>query len=174
LWPEKRRQDDLFKNDNRPGVGVIDRTTTESALYVPRGYVPDFLRGLLGVTESLLPAFVKDGGVYIGPIPKGFPVSLLANADILGADIPAGTTDRREHDKRLLKTLLDLKQALKADPNGIFKNEQVLNDLLALSKCPDFVVNKGHYFGTNLQADEAAIALSDSDKHALIAFLKTL
>ncbi len=37
-------------------------------------------------------------------------------------------------------------------------------DLLSVSKCPDFIVNKGHYFGTNL---------SDSDKNALIEFLKT-
>ena len=44
--------------------------------------------------------------------------------------------------------------------------------LLKMSKCPDFVVNKGHYFGTNLQAGEPA--LSDDDKRALIAFLKTM
>ena len=40
-----------------------------------------------------------------------------------------------------------------------------------MSKCPDFVVNKGHYFGTSLQAEEPG--LSDGDKRALIAFLKT-
>jgi hypothetical protein len=36
--------------------------------------------------------------------------------------------------------------------------------LYALSKCPDYIVNRGHYFGTQL---------SDADKNALIAFLKT-
>ena len=36
--------------------------------------------------------------------------------------------------------------------------------LFALSKCPDYIVNRGHYFGTQL---------SDADKQALIAFLKT-
>ena len=36
--------------------------------------------------------------------------------------------------------------------------------LFALSKCPDYVVNRGHYFGSNL---------GDADKKALIAFLKT-
>jgi hypothetical protein len=40
-----------------------------------------------------------------------------------------------------------------------------------MSKCPDYVVNKGHYFGTNLQPDEPG--LSDSDKLALIGFIKT-
>jgi len=37
-------------------------------------------------------------------------------------------------------------------------------DLVAVSKCPDFIVNKGHYFGSNL---------SDDDKNALIEFIKT-
>ncbi len=56
--------------------------------------------------------------------------------------------------------------------------------MLSLSKCPDFVVNRGHYFGTaefnnqdGLSADEQAFGkepvLSDDDKRALIAFLKT-
>ena len=37
--------------------------------------------------------------------------------------------------------------------------------LLGVSKCPDFVTDRGHLFGTNLP---------DADKHALIAFLKRL
>jgi hypothetical protein len=56
--------------------------------------------------------------------------------------------------------------------------------MLALSKCPDFVVNRGHYFGTRdfnrqegLSADEQAFGrepeLSDDDKRALVEFLKT-
>ena len=43
--------------------------------------------------------------------------------------------------------------------------------LLALNKCPDFEVNRGHYFGTGMVAGEPA--LSDNDKRALIEFLKT-
>jgi hypothetical protein len=56
--------------------------------------------------------------------------------------------------------------------------------LLQVSKCPDFIVNKGHYFGTaqfndqqDLSDDEKAFGqepiLSDEDKRALIEFLKT-
>jgi hypothetical protein len=37
-------------------------------------------------------------------------------------------------------------------------------DLLKISKCPDFVLDRGHYFGTDL---------SDSDKRALIEYMKT-
>jgi hypothetical protein len=44
-------------------------------------------------------------------------------------------------------------------------------DLLKVSKCPDFVVNKGHYFGTALSKEGPA--LRDEDKRALIEFLKS-
>ena len=43
--------------------------------------------------------------------------------------------------------------------------------MLALSKCPDFVVNRGHYFGTGRIPGEAG--LSNGEKLSLIAFLKT-
>jgi hypothetical protein len=56
--------------------------------------------------------------------------------------------------------------------------------LLKMSKCPDYVVNRGHYFGTakfnetdGLSDDEKSYgpspALSDDDKRALIEFIKT-
>ena len=47
-----------------------------------------------------------------------------------------------------------------------------MDPLLELSTCPDFVVNRGHYFGTDAFAEEPG--LSDDDKRALIEFLKTL
>ena len=67
-------------------------------------------------------------------------------------------------------------------PVGLLSNLKA--PMMALSKCPDFVVNRGHYFGTaefnkqdGLSADEKAFGsepeLSDDDKRALIAFLKT-
>ncbi len=53
-----------------------------------------------------------------------------------------------------------------------------------MSKCPDYVVNRGHYFGTakfneteGLSDDEKVFAaetpLGDDDKRALIEFIKT-
>jgi hypothetical protein len=51
----------------------------------------------------------------------------------------------------------------------VFAN--VVDPLLELSACPDFIVNKGHYFGTSMSSEEPG--LSDGDKLALIAFLKT-
>ena len=43
--------------------------------------------------------------------------------------------------------------------------------MMDLSKCPDYVVNRGHYFGTGEFAEEPG--LSDDDKRALIEFIKT-
>jgi len=44
-------------------------------------------------------------------------------------------------------------------------------ELYELNICPDFVVNRGHYFGTDRHGEEPG--LSDADKRALIEFLKT-
>ena len=52
------------------------------------------------------------------------------------------------------------------------KFSNLAGPLLELSKCPDFVVNRGHYFGTSAFKEEPG--LSDGDKRALIEFLKTL
>ena len=53
--------------------------------------------------------------------------------------------------------------------NKTFSN--LVPGLLALSKCPDYIVNRGHYFGTSYFPEEPA--LSDDDKYALIEYLKT-
>ena len=44
------------------------------------------------------------------------------------------------------------------------RSKEFVDRLLALDKCPDLIVNRGHYFGSNLE---------DADKRALIALLKT-
>ena len=43
--------------------------------------------------------------------------------------------------------------------------------MFKLSKCPDFVVNRGHYFGSDAFKEEPG--LGDEEKRALIEFLKT-
>jgi len=83
------------------------------------------------------------------------------------------TTSLRErlaHDKAVVKVVAQLLHDLRALPRGASDEQarQVFanlgEQLFALSKCPDYVVNRGHYFGTQL---------SDADKQALISFLKT-
>jgi hypothetical protein len=169
LWPERREKDQIFANDTTAGVGVIDRTTADSFIWVPAGYVPDAFRKLLGTGQRLFPMLFRDGSLQIGPIPKGTPVNLLASVDLMGADLPAGK-ERIDHVKKLVDLLGEAKRDLKQGKN-FFENQAVMDAMLSLSKCRDFVVNSGHYFGTNLQADEPG--LGDADKRALIAFLKT-
>jgi hypothetical protein len=165
LWPEKREKDAVL-GDKVPGV--IDRTNVTSWLRIPTGYLPDVIKNAQDVLQLIAPKLFNEGGIEIGPIPAGTPVDLLANFDPL-----PDTTRLREriaHDKAVVKAVVQLVRDLKSLPQGatdeqarqVFAN--VGEQLFALSKCPDYVVNRGHYFGSNL---------SDADKKALIAFLKT-
>jgi hypothetical protein len=171
LWPERRKIDDLFTrlNITGRGVGWIQRTTAESYIKVPEGYVPDELRGLLGLGQRLFPFLFRNGEVEIGPIPKDTPVSLLTSIDVLGADLPEA--ERREHVKKLAALLQQIQRELKRK-NDLFASQEVMRAMLAVSKCPDYVINKGHYFGTNLMPDEPG--LTDAEKRDLISFLKTM
>jgi hypothetical protein len=172
LWPEKREKDSVL-GDKVPGV--IDRTTTRSYLRVAGGYLPGYLRPLLGPGARFLPSVFGDGGIEIGPIPAGTPVDLLANFDILGE--PASTAEEIQRQEKVLKVLVKLKHDLEAMPKNatdddarkVFAN--AVAPLLELNKCPDFVVNRGHYFGTSYFQEEPG--LSDDDKRALIEYIKT-
>jgi hypothetical protein len=170
LWPEKRKKDEIFASEDAPGVGVIDRMTADTWLDVPAGYVPDYLRPLISAAHHVVPFVGGTGGsVAIGPFPKGTPVGLMGNIDLLGADL--SDAERREHRKKLLSLLKHLKAELKAGQEFGTVIGKLTDDMLAVSKCKDLVVNKGHYFGTRYFPEEPA--LSDADKRALIAFLKT-
>ena len=87
LWPEQRDKDPIFANENGPGVGVIDRhDRRQRRSEVPEGYVPDDLRPLLGVGQRLFPfLFSETARSRSVRFPKGIPVGLLANLDLLGA-----------------------------------------------------------------------------------------
>jgi hypothetical protein len=171
LWPEKREKDSLLP-DKLPGK--IDRTTETSYIRIATGYLPDYLKPLLKPGQRFFPAFFDNGGIELGPIPKGTPVGLLSNLDLLGEGLDPAA--KLKHQERVLSLLLKMKHDLAALPakatneeaNRIFAN--LVPDLLALSKCPDYVVNRGHYFGTSYFTEEPA--LSDDDKRALIEFIK--
>jgi hypothetical protein len=172
LWPEKRDKDSVL-GDKIPGL--IDRTTTRSYLRVASGYVPENLQGLLGWGERWFPYLFNEGGIEIGPIPPGTPINLLANLNIRPED--QDLLDRIQHDRKLLELAVKIKRDLKAlgdnpsddDARRVFAN--LVEPLMNLSKCPDYIVNRGHYFGTSYFKEEPG--LSDEDKRALIEFLKT-
>jgi len=175
LSPQTRRLD---KVTQFPVPGYIYRTSAPSCLVVPPGFVPDQLRPFTGVLNSVAGWIVKaDGSIAIGPFPKDFPINALVNTKLL--------PDNDEEDKwanyqRLIKNGLPLVLAFKelggqcspqelADPAVQARAEKVLRErklvdrLVGLSKCPDYVVNGGHTFGSDL---------SQSDKNALISYLK--
>jgi hypothetical protein len=173
LWPEKRQPDALLGSKV---PGTIDRTTTRSYIKIPIGFQPDILRPLSGPLHDLLKKIVEaDGTISIGPIPAGMPVNLLANLRPLPE-----TTDPAQilaHTGQLIELLVKLKLDLLAMPPSVSDEElhkiysNLREPLLKLNKCPDFVVNRGHYFGNTQIADESA--LSDDEKNALIEFIKT-
>ncbi len=170
LWPEKRDGDRKYVTASGKELpGVIDLTTDRSYLRVAGGYLPDFLQPLLMVLHRWLPWLFGEGGIEIGPIPKGTPVTLISNMNLDPA-----------HKAQTLPLLIKLKRALKAIPTGasdeearkVFRERDLVNAMLKVNKCPDFVVNRGHYFGTDYFKEEPG--LSNQDKRALIEFLKTM
>lgn len=172
LWPEKREKDSAL-GDKVPGA--IDRTTSRSYLRVAQGYVPDNLEKLVGIGQRLFPRIFSDGGIEIGPIPAGTPVGLLASLNLLADD--SDLAGRFDHDRKVLDLALKIKHDLKALPKEASDEDarkvlaNLVKPLMDLSKCPDYVVNRGHYFGTRYAKEGPG--LSDQDKRALIEFLKT-
>ena len=207
LWPEKRAVDPLL---GAKVHGMIDRTTETSWVVIDKDYVPGSLQLARSLLKSLYPWMIYDpakkaqlqkdlpgypdlapsmaGAIVLGPVPAGMPVNLLANVKLQAET--GNPFDDLVNAWRLLAMAHTLSGDLHDLPPGLqgmalrdhFAN--VRQPLLTLSKCPDFVVNRGHLFGTAafnkqdaLSADERAwgteTPLADADKQALIAFLKT-
>jgi hypothetical protein len=181
LWPEKRDHEDGFD-------GIIVRTTSTSNVNIPKRSIPVELKSLIdGLrADPFKRVFDKDGNFKLGPVPKGFPIGLAANYQPLADD--ATTAEKAAN---VLNFGLLVKSVLKNWPDPSADDDKLLawlknirEPLLKLNKCPDFVVNRGHYFGTakfndtdGLSDDEKAFGteppLSDDDKRALIEFIKT-
>ena len=144
LWPDKRL-----------GKESIWRTSQECQFTIHGDYLPPVLKVLLK------PYLDPDGYLRIGHVPAGTPVNLLANVD--------PKTDPKDLVVLLLKikkTLLEIKaQNLDSAAAREVMKREIAPALWKVSKCPDLVEDRGHYFGTDLP---------DSDKQALIEYLKTL
>lgn len=136
LWPEKR----LDK-------ASIWRTQNECSLHLRKEFVPKWLRRFVG----------SDGYIRIGPIPKGTPVNLIGNLPPDFGQAALGA--------KLLKALLKIHARNLPSEQATAELIKSVPELLAANKCPDFIEDKGHYFGTDL---------ADNDKRALIEYLKTL
>lgn len=146
LWPERR----LDKQS-------IWRTSQECKLQIHNAVLPEGLRELLQRAGQI----DDDGYFRIGHIPAGTPVNLLANVD------PDASK------RKLLKLFVKIKRAMlhmhtqKMDDAAKkeYMKTHVAPALFEVSKCPDLIEDRGHYFGTHR---------SDEDKKALIEFLKLM
>ncbi|MGB8342020.1 MAG: hypothetical protein WCE51_10560 [Chthoniobacterales bacterium] len=136
LWPEKRL-----------GKDSIWRTQNECNLHLRKEFVPKPLQVFAD----------KDGWLKLGPIPKGTPVNLLANLEPNFGDLAALQV-------KLSKALLAIHAKNLSPEEARAELIKTVPQLLAASKCPDFIEDEGHYFGTDLP---------DEDKRALIEYMKT-
>ena len=125
--------------------------------------------------DVVLATDAPDVGLKVGPIPAGTPINLLSGVEL--APETGGLINTILHDLKLAGKLAGLPFTLRriANESDAGKRESMTTEmqstLLSEDKCPDFVVNRGHYFGTDMLAEEPG--LSDADKETLIAFLKT-
>ena len=136
FWPEKRANKES-----------IWRTQEECYLHLRKEFVPKPLQALAG----------PDGYVKLGPIPKGTPVNLIANLEPDAADIAAITA-------KLTQVFINMQKENLTGDAATAELAKAVPELLAANKCPDFVEDEGHYYGTQL---------ADEDKRALIEYLKT-
>ncbi len=136
LWPEKRK-----------GPDCIWRTSQRCSLHIRKEYVPWALRFRCD----------KDGYFSIGPIPAGTPINLIANLEPSFWDMLTLVPRIKADLDKIRDQQLDGEAAKK-----VFAN--LVPDLIKANKCPDFIEDKGHYFGTQMP---------DADKRALIEYLKT-
>ena len=165
LWPEKRDGNlEIVTPSGKKLHAQVDVTTTRSYLNVNRGFLPDYLQVLVDPLHRWFPWLFGEQGIKIGPIRGGMPVNLLANIDL-------------EKKDQVIPLLLKATKDLQALPQGASDEQariafaDLIQPLLEVSKCPDFAVNRGHYFGTDYALKGEA--LSDQDKRALIEFMKT-
>lgn len=140
LWPEKRTPNLMYRTDR------------ESWLVVSAAVLPKLIRAGLELKGK--------NELRIGPIPKGTPINLLANINL-----EADPKDLVRVIERLTDSLLRIKKGKLNEQQSTELLSELVPDLLKVSKCPDFILNRGHTYGSEL---------ADEDKRALIEFLKTM
>ncbi|MCO6456472.1 MAG: hypothetical protein J5I93_14340 [Pirellulaceae bacterium] len=102
------------------------------------------------------------GGVRFGPFPAGVPINAIANMD---PDAPVAA--RKAAIRALAEYVRDWHASPPGNKPGLAEFEQrVAPKLMAASKCPDLVLDRGHDY-------EFIGHWSDEEKEALIELLKT-
>jgi hypothetical protein len=128
--------------------------------------VPPIVEAIKAVDPK---AITPEGNIVIGPIPMGTPINLLSNLDLDGAGIsPSDPVHGRLIVTKALKAIVlalaEIRDQNMNDAQAAARLKLIVPDLIAANKCPDFIEDKGHEFGTKLP---------EKDKRDLIALLKT-
>jgi hypothetical protein len=137
----------LLWPEKRLGKASIWRTQNECGLHVRKEYLPEILSKLADA----------DGYLNLESIPIGTPINLIANLQPKPLEAAVLLF-------KIKRTLLAIRANNLTGEAAAAEWRKIVPDLLAASNCPDFIEDEGHYYGTDL---------SDSDKRALIEFLKT-
>lgn len=160
LWPERR-------------ANHVPRTDRVTYLLVEPSALPGAVRALLPLRGLFGLGFLvnDDGQVQVGPFPgpssasEGTPVSLVANLNLARTDADFGLFGLLGTVRRATKDFKRIEREQLGPEESAELLRGLVPDLLDKSACPDFIVDRGHYFGTDL---------SDAEKEALIEFIKTL
>lgn len=160
LWPERR-------------PNTVPRTSRESHLKVEPASLPGPVRAALPLRYLAGLGFLvnDEGQVQIGPFPgpsdvgQGTPIGLFGNLNLSRTDADFGLFGLLGTVGRATKDFKRIEREQMGPEESTELLRQLVPDLVEKSACPDFIVDRGHYFGTDL---------SDEDKEALIEFVKTL
>ncbi|MBK1724584.1 hypothetical protein [Thiocystis violacea] len=160
LWPETR-------------PGTINRTPQVSFLKAATQTLPWYAQPLVdgnpvsGLLRSALGlgGLVEGSNIVVGPIPKGTPVNLISNLNVDLGDEGVGLWRMLKFLKTTKRTYQEIAREDLDEAQTTERLRALAPDLMALSVCPDFVVDRGHTFGSDLP---------DVDKEALIEFVKRL
>ena len=134
----------------------------------------DYAQGAANLFSNNKVSYMK-----IGPIPKGTPVNLISNLDLTyaGVDFQNLTDlDILASQYRFLDAVTKLTAASTAIKLSEQKGQQAIDtfmdiagdSLIKSSKCNDFVVNRGHYFGTKYVNPN----ITEDDQKALVEYIK--
>jgi mono/diheme cytochrome c family protein len=145
-----------------PRENIIWRTTAPSTINIPIPYLPAVLTKAIKDHDPTAVDEVN-GIVKLGPIPKGTPINLISNLNLAWWD-PRVAGKTLQATAAIVEALADIKIHHLNEQQATERWKVAVPALIAANKCPDFIEDKGHLFGTKLPL---------SDKKALIALLKT-
>ena len=139
----------LLSPEQRLGVGSMLVTTQDSKL-------PDFF----AILQKEMPEFADLQGLDLDlvNVPKGTPVNLIMNLHVKDVKVVL-----QAYVDGVLQGQPREKFAELRTKNQALGHQRMMEKLLEVSMCPDFIEDRGHTYGREL---------SDEDKRALIEYMK--